>query len=204
MISITICAQKEFKGPDRARSLFRVGLDGKGLKRLARDYIGGIYYQRNSLLAGQLHYDDFNKGIADPFCIINDVIYFISEKGIARIDIDGSHKQVISNNKYGTAILEGDFIYYSEWWQEPNQKNAYSATGPTYRVKLTGGKPQKLTAGYSGIVLADQGWVYILTSGTPSSLVRFKATDPSKKEIVIQGKQTDRRVMLNGTKNTAI
>jgi len=95
--------------------------------------------------------------------------------------------KVLSKEKYGSMYLDGDSLYYSSWWQLPNEKGTYAANGPVYRVRLTGGTPQKITEGYSRLIAAEQGWIYTIVGRVlePSTLTRFKPMSPSKKEVII-------------------
>lgn len=167
-------------------SLYRIGLDGKGKKLLYGEYYLPIHLKRNNQIVSQLHYYDFLSGSIDPICIVNDVIYFISDKGTVRMNTDGRHFKVLSKNKYGSTYLDGDSIYYSEYWKVPNEEATYSSSGPIYRVKLKGGEPNKLTNGYNSLIYVNEGWLYYIDDD--NSLKRFRASNPSKKEIVLQSK----------------
>ncbi|QHW31353.1 DUF5050 domain-containing protein [Paenibacillus rhizovicinus] len=176
---------------DGGSSLYRSRLDGKGLTLLSNEYLFPIQLKRNNLLVDQLYYYDYNKGSEDAISIVNDVIYFVSEHGITRMNTDGKNQKLLTKEKYGRMYLDGDSIYYSTWWQLPNEKGTYAANGPIYRVKLTGGTPQKLTQGYSSIIAVDQGWIYAEEGSftEPGTLIRFKPANPSKREVVIPYKK---------------
>ncbi|MBO7748122.1 DUF5050 domain-containing protein [Paenibacillus sp. MWE-103] len=202
--------------------LYRVGLDGKGRKKIAGDYADSVA-SNDGNVPGGLRYEALFGDKSGPVLAINGTVFYRStDHGIYRIGADGKKTKLAGK---GTAhyIVDGGWMYYNT--EAVDEEGGLSYTGPIYRIKLGGGKPVKLTGIRANFVTAKDGWIYYEYDAVEGTgvLERKKADGSGLKQRIMSledhwfgtklvgdwfvyslGDDDDYRVKLDGSRNVAV